>query len=163
MQRTSCSSALSWVKTDYLVVVQNSVKLSRFQTKCHGSVMYFFLLSSVISHIVDLEASVPLLPPGLPWRLHRRLRVQTGLQQEVAEHAASHNRAHPILQCAQRRSSCHGRHVDPATAANYRSDCLQVLESSQLHLVNKYEGKKTIIGEDRWFWEQNIQKGTDKW
>lgn len=82
------------------------------------------------SCMIDLEASVPFLSSGLPRRLHRRFRVQTDIQQEVAECAASHNRACPILQCAKRCSGCHGSHIDPATAANYRSDCLQVLESS---------------------------------
>lgn len=141
----------------------------------HVNLFLFFFLFSCLSlllmpDITDLEAPVPILPPGLPGRLHGCLWVQTGIQQEVAEYGASHDRACPVLQCAQRCSGCHGSHIDPATAANSRSDCLQVLESD-IPLTFKYrrEGRgKCIKKFGRVFFkirqlsERTGQKGTQR-
>lgn len=87
-------------------------------------------ISTSAVSILDLEAPVSLLPPGLFGGLDRRLWVQAGVEQEVAEHAARHHRSGPVLERAKCCSGGHGSHTDPATAANSRSDCLQVLECS---------------------------------
>ena len=78
----------------------------------------------------DPEAPVSVVPTGLPGGLHRRVRVQAGLQQEMAEHAAPHHRSRPLLRRAQRRGGCHGSHAHATAAACSRSDRLQVLEPS---------------------------------
>lgn len=99
-------------------------------------VSHFFLLIS------DPEAPVPLLPSGFPRRFHGCLWVQTCIKQKVAGHAQSYNGARTILQRSQCCSRCHGSHADPATAANSRSDCLQVLESSAPLSPYSKEGEK---------------------
>ena len=88
------------------------------------------ILLRVFVLATDPEAPVSVVPTGLPRGLHRRLRVQAGLQQEMAEHAAPHHWPRPLLQCAQRRGGCHGSHAHATAAACSRSDRLQVLEPS---------------------------------
>lgn len=103
-------------------------------------------LRLTIDRIADPEAPVPLVPPGVPRRLHGHLRIQAVVRQEVAEHAAPHHRARPLLQRAQRRRRRHGRHPDAATAAQSRSDCLQVLEKfrSSSFVKEEEEGQTRV-------------------
>lgn len=100
---------------------------------------YWFPIFLLVS---DPEAPVPLLPSGFPRRFYRCLWVQTCFKQKVAEHAQSYNGARTVLQRSQCCSRCHGSHADPATAANSRSDCLQVLESSAPLFPYSKEGEK---------------------